>query len=102
MQPTNWRSGRSLTVSVVSVSFERRKRFQQPHFYKRVTDASVGAKVRLVHFYLSALSSASTQFIIIYLHLPIPVIGLAQVGVYLSYALSGNFAEFSHSKLAKP
>ena len=61
----------------------------------------IDIKVFLLGFYLAALSSISTQFLIIYLHLPIPLIGLAQLGVTFAFLTSGKFFAFLNSKLSK-
>ena len=64
-------------------------------------EAPIDLKVFLLGFYLAALSSISTQFLIIYLHLPIPLIGLAQLGVTFAFLTSGKFFAFLDSRLSK-
>src|SRR4051812_29603742 len=64
--------------------------------------ADVDIKVMMLGAYLAALSSVSTQILIVYFHLRLTVIAFAQGAAYLAFLASGNFTGFFKSKLAKP
>src|SRR6476619_936714 len=93
--------GTASGASTMPGSQNRRLRPQMQRSTGPYVEAPIDLKVFLLGFYLAALSSISTQFLIIYLHLPIPLIGLAQLGVTFAFLTSGKFFAFLNSRLSK-